>query len=201
MLYLRVLGPKCPLSFGLCGHQFCRTSSCPAHPQPLPSKQAHWGGNPKPGEHPGGPPHLPATLGGSWLSNNAAWVAGSHVGLLLGLMGYSLPDTVPNPSNTASWPGLRFQPRLVWTAGLRPQLLEPQPRAGPAAKGSWGSGMGPRSHRSSLRLRAPLAPLTWDSHLPSPLPLQAPAPRAHGPSGPQPTTTEPSGHKGSLSWH
>ena len=108
MLYLRVLGPKCLLSFGLCGHQFCRTSSCPAlsstPASSAPPNQAHWGRNPKPGEHPNGPPHLPVTLWGSWLSNSAAWIAGSSLGPLMGLIGYSLPNTIP--------------PHLTLTAGL-----------------------------------------------------------------------------------
>lgn len=42
---------------------------------------------PRPACHPVGP----------WLCSKAAWVAGSSLGLLLGLEGYSLPNTVLTP--------------------------------------------------------------------------------------------------------
>lgn len=98
-LYLQFLGPKHLLSLGLCGHQFYSTSRCPdlsttsthlALSRPTGVGTQSQGSTqmaPRPACHPVGP----------WLFSKAARVAGSSLGLLLGLGGYSLPNTVLTP--------------------------------------------------------------------------------------------------------
>lgn len=97
-MYLQSLDPKSLLSLGLCDTSSTGLLAALAHPQPLlASKQAHWSGDPKPGEHPYSLRDLPVNLRGPWLSNHAAWVAGSSLGLLLGFEGYLLPNRIPTP--------------------------------------------------------------------------------------------------------
>lgn len=97
----------------------------------------------------------------------------------MGLRGYSLPNTIPTPSDTDSWPGLRVQPRLVDTR--RPKALDAEATCCPWLWGVWNS---PSLPRLSHSLRVLLALLPWDTCLSFPQILQTPAPRAQRPPEP-----------------
>lgn len=80
-------------------------------------------------------------------------------------MGYSLPNTIPTPSDTASWPGLRVQPRLVDTRRPKALAAKATPWSRPCCTRLWGFWDGALLPRLSHSLWVLLALLPWDSCL------------------------------------